>query len=632
MFTVELNSLRNSDSGDYWCAVEIKGGSDDSDYLSLTVSADPAVSVINSRVSGQEGGSVSVQCLYRTDYKNKQKQWCRFRDWSCLTSQNSSVQISDDGRGAVSVEMSGLKKSDAGWYWFSAGEVGVTVHLTVTERPTTTTAVTTISSTVKTSISETTSGVTTTKNGPPTTANYYDKKIRDYTSVKTLRNVAVKRGGSLTIPCFYNEQYKSNPKFWCKGYYWSSCGIVARTNTRGRASVTDYPTQNMFTVELNSLQDSDSGYYWCAVEIGDKWTVDDSDYLYLTVSADPAVSVINSRVSGQEGGSVSVQCLYRTVYKNKQKQWCRFRDSRCLTSQNSAVQISDYGRGAVRVEMSGLKKSDAGWYWFSAGEVAVTVHLTVTERHTTVTTMSSTEKTSDSETTSESESVKTLRNVAVKSGGSLTIPCFYNEQYKSNPKFWCKGYYWSSCGIVARTNTSGSTSVTDYPTQNMFTVELNSLQESDSGYYWCAVEIGGDETLDDRDYLYLTVSADPAVSVINSRVSGQEGGSVSVQCLYRTDYKNKQKQWCRFRDWSCLTSQNSAVQISDDGRGAVSVEMSGLKKSDAGWYWFSAGEVGVTVHLTVTERPTTTKAVTTTSSTEKTSISETTSGMTRNHV
>ncbi|XP_066508564.1 polymeric immunoglobulin receptor-like [Hoplias malabaricus] len=207
---------------------------------------------------------------------------------------------------------------------------------------------------------------------------------------------------------------------------------------------------------------------------------------------------------------------------------------------------------------------------------------------------------------SESESVKTLKDLAVKSGGSLTIPCFYNGKYKSNPKYWCKGKYWSSCGIVARTNTRGRTLVTDYPTQNMFLVELNSLQESDSGDYWCAVEIGDKWTPDESDYLYLTVSADPAVSVINSRVSGQEEGSISVQCLYRTDYKNKQKQWCRFRDWSCLTSQNSAVQISDDGRGAVSVEMSGLKKSDAGWYWFSAGEVGVTVHLTVTERPTNT--------------------------
>ncbi|KAL6468122.1 hypothetical protein MHYP_G00237990 [Metynnis hypsauchen] len=143
----------------------------------------------------------------------------------------------------------------------------------------------------------------------------------------------------------------------------------------------------------------------------------------------------------------------------------------------------------------------------------------------------------------------------------------------------------------------------------MFTVELNSLQDSDSGYYWCAVEIGGTGTTDDKDYLYLTVSADPAVSVIDSRVSGQEGGSVSVQCLYSAEYKNKKKLWNRFKDWSCYEegrtdiSQNSSVLVSDDRKGAVRVEMSGLQKSDAGWYWFSAGDVGVTVHLTVTERP-----------------------------
>ncbi|XP_036411656.1 CMRF35-like molecule 1 [Colossoma macropomum] len=232
---------------------------------------------------------------------------------------------------------------------------------------------------------------------------------------------------------------------------------------------------------------------------------------------------------------------------------------------------------------------------------------------------------------SDSESLKTLKNLAVRRGGSLSIPCFYDEKYKSNRKYWCKGYYWSFCKIVASTNKSGGTSVTDHPTQNMFTVELNSLQDSDSGYYWCAVEIGGNY---DKDYLYLTVSAGPAMSVINSRVSGQEGGSVSVQCLYSAEYKNIQKQWCRFTDWSCFpvgrtnTFQNSAVLVIDYGKGSVRVEMSGLQKSDAGWYWFSAGDVGVTVHLTVTERPSTTTAVTTVSATEKTSISETTSGST----
>ncbi|KAL7851087.1 hypothetical protein AOLI_G00214430 [Acnodon oligacanthus] len=230
---------------------------------------------------------------------------------------------------------------------------------------------------------------------------------------------------------------------------------------------------------------------------------------------------------------------------------------------------------------------------------------------------------------SDSESLKTLKNLAVRRGGSLTIPYVYDEKYRSNRKYWCKGYYWTFCKIVAYTNTSGKALLfTDHPTQNMFTVELKGLQDSDSGHYWCAVET---DRSYDKDYLYLGVSEDPAVSVIKSRVSGQEGGSVSVQCLYSPKYKNEKREWCRFKDWRCFSggktieSYNSSVLVLDYGKGSVSVEMRGLQKSDAGWYWFSAGDVGVTVHLTVTERPSTTTAVTAVSANEETSISETTS-------
>ncbi|XP_076838295.1 uncharacterized protein LOC143483338 [Brachyhypopomus gauderio] len=207
---------------------------------------------------------------------------------------------------------------------------------------------------------------------------------------------------------------------------------------------------------------------------------------------------------------------------------------------------------------------------------------------------------------SDSENLRTLKHVSVKRGDSVTIPCFYDKSYKSNNKYWCRGYYWSSCTIVANTNTRGSTSVIDHPTHNMFTVELNRLNTDHSGWYWCAAEIGGKYKPDDMDYLYLTVSAAPVVSVLGSRVSGEEGSSVSVQCLYSAAYWNKQKQWCRSTDWSCYTvgrthtSQNSAVWIRE-WIGSFTVEMTGLKKSDAGWYWCSVGDVQVPVHLTVTD-------------------------------
>lgn len=102
------------------------------------------------------------------------------------------------------------------------------------------------------------------------------------------------------------------------------------------------------------------------------------------------------------------------------------------------------------------------------------------------------------------ESMRTLNNVAVKKGGSVTIPCLYEEQYKGNPKYWCSGITWALCSIVAYANSSGSTSVMDHPGQNLFTVELSSV--SNSGVHWCAAEIGSELIPDDRNYLYLTVS------------------------------------------------------------------------------------------------------------------------------
>uniref|UniRef100_A0A3B1JJU0 Ig-like domain-containing protein n=1 Tax=Astyanax mexicanus TaxID=7994 RepID=A0A3B1JJU0_ASTMX len=222
---------------------------------------------------------------------------------------------------------------------------------------------------------------------------------------------------------------------------------------------------------------------------------------------------------------------------------------------------------------------------------------------------------------SGSESMKTLKHLTVRRGGSLTVPCLYEEEYKSNLKYWCKGGHWILCRTVAKTNTSNTgISVTDYPSQNMFTVDLKNLSDSDSGWYWCAVEIDGYGTPDDGYSVYLTVSSDPAVWVENSTVIGQEGDSVSVQGNYSSGYKNEEKKWCRVKTWSCYPFQDSTVKISDDeNRRSFRVEMFGLQKSDSGWYWFSAGLVGVTVHLTVTERPTTTTAaVTTLPTTQKT--------------
>uniref|UniRef100_A0A8C1TYD3 Si:ch211-215e19.6 n=1 Tax=Cyprinus carpio TaxID=7962 RepID=A0A8C1TYD3_CYPCA len=103
------------------------------------------------------------------------------------------------------------------------------------------------------------------------------------------------------------------------------------------------------------------------------------------------------------------------------------------------------------------------------------------------------------------EAVINALNIGVKSGSPGIFPCLYDKKHKENSKYWCKGTHWVSCSILTYAKKTGKYSLTDYPAQSIFTVQWENLQTSDSGYYWCAVEISG--APDDGYYLYLTVQS-----------------------------------------------------------------------------------------------------------------------------
>ncbi|XP_050957159.1 polymeric immunoglobulin receptor-like [Labeo rohita] len=187
----------------------------------------------------------------------------------------------------------------------------------------------------------------------------------------------------------------------------------------------------------------------------------------------------------------------------------------------------------------------------------------------------------------------------VQTGGSVTIPCYYDEKTPPQKKYWH-----SAIDYTSRNTTEENLSVADHPDQSVFTVTMRNLQNKDTGHYGCVVDI--QEQLTVTYGLYIKVQSAPDVSVVSSSVSGHEGGDISVQCLYSSEYKNEVKRWCRYKDQSCYTvgrtdtSQNSSVQISDDGRRSFTVLMTGLRLTDSGWYFCSAGNKLNPVHLTVT--------------------------------
>ncbi|XP_058614062.1 polymeric immunoglobulin receptor-like [Onychostoma macrolepis] len=200
----------------------------------------------------------------------------------------------------------------------------------------------------------------------------------------------------------------------------------------------------------------------------------------------------------------------------------------------------------------------------------------------------------------------TSRVLTVQTGGSLIIPCYYDSKYTEHKKYWCfdaKSAF-NYCSILAYANeTKEKVSVLDHPDQSFFTVTMRNLKYEDTGAYWCAVEIGGIFEPDEKEHLHLTVQSVPDVSVVSSSVSGREGGDLSVQCFYSSGCQNVVKRWCRYKDQSCYPVRSSSVQISDDGRRSFTVLMTGLRLTDSGWYFCSAGDQQAFVQLDVTENP-----------------------------
>ncbi|KAL1022551.1 hypothetical protein UPYG_G00029180 [Umbra pygmaea] len=212
-------------------------------------------------------------------------------------------------------------------------------------------------------------------------------------------------------------------------------------------------------------------------------------------------------------------------------------------------------------------------------------------------------------------SLWTVTKSTAKTGTNITIPCHYHRMFKANFKYWCKGRSWALCTVVASTDPKwrrGGVSITDIPEELVFTVTMQNLRETDTNRYWCALKVGGFGKPDVRVSVELIITkTSPDLSVVDGRVSGEEGANVSIQCLYSDPLRDRAKWWCRSGDrHSCQTqtqietSQNASVVIRDGKNGEFNVTFSNLERKDAGWYWCSVGDLQAPVHLNVIQRAT----------------------------
>uniref|UniRef100_A0A3Q3NG05 Polymeric immunoglobulin receptor-like n=1 Tax=Mastacembelus armatus TaxID=205130 RepID=A0A3Q3NG05_9TELE len=184
----------------------------------------------------------------------------------------------------------------------------------------------------------------------------------------TVSKLSVTASGSITIPCLYNESYRNNVKYLCKGYYFNTCKTVVRTDepTRrsGRFSVYDNRNQNIFAVSINDLTDKDK-HYWCLS--------------VTTGKCLPSLYVDQQEITVFEGGSVTVGCHYK--YPTAPK-WCRL-GSTCVADESGSMEITpetiNTHNPVLNVTMSAIKPEHSGWYLCAQDDLQMPVHITVKE-------------------------------------------------------------------------------------------------------------------------------------------------------------------------------------------------------------------------------------------------------------
>ncbi|XP_072566572.1 CMRF35-like molecule 8 isoform X2 [Paramormyrops kingsleyae] len=117
-------------------------------------------------------------------------------------------------------------------------------------------------------------------------------------SVSTVSRVSAWRGGSVTIPCFYGDRYKTHVKYWCRGDYRDACTPIVHSDSpqEGKVSIRDDPDQRVFTLTINNLTAGDSGYYSCGVKISVDSDAGASLYLSVT-NGSPELSVDKQEVT-----------------------------------------------------------------------------------------------------------------------------------------------------------------------------------------------------------------------------------------------------------------------------------------------------------------------------------------------
>ncbi|XP_040841507.1 polymeric immunoglobulin receptor isoform X3 [Ochotona curzoniae] len=419
--------------------------------------------------------------------------------------------------------------------------------------------------------------------------------VTAHSSIFGPEEITVLEGSPVSIKCFYpnSSVNRHSRKFWCQPDKTGRCMTLISTDFisaayKGKAKLTDFPEENSFVVEIDKVNQDDTGSYKCGVGVNDRgldFTVS------LHVNKDPGPDFYSADISGE----VTVTCTFTPETRGKKKTFYKWIEGNRvpIIDTDGKVDSGYTGRITLNIESTTaleftvtiirLKVSDTGIYVCESGNQEHDVELRV----------------------SVSDPVLLYGNQK----SSVIFDCDLNTSKKTVPVFLCHVKNETTCEVVV--NSLGEVNP-DFKgrvwlksrNEGSFKVVVAGLKKEDSGDYLCGLHPTGAPTAGGWPVQYwrLFVNEEIPKTQISTVVKGVPGGSVTIRCPHNNE--NDHKYLCLWgKDGqSCqpLVDNEEEVEeeyegrlrlIQEPGNGIFTVIITKLTEKDNGFYWCAAEDV-----------------------------------------
>ncbi|NWR86823.1 PIGR protein, partial [Furnarius figulus] len=406
-------------------------------------------------------------------------------------------------------------------------------------------------------------------------------------------------GGSTIVKCFYppTTVNKHDRKYWCR-QSGGSCTTVVSTSGyvasgfKGRISITDYPEEENFQINISSLALADAGTYQCGVGVNGRGL---SHQVTLSVSQGSSTPEVPELFYVKLHSTWTVTCGFGPESKLLRKYFCKMEEGVCqnITDNRGNISVKYRGRVLLSLELSEnsftvmmtqMDWEDAGLYQCGAG-VYGTNNLS---------------KGLDVFIYDDKKFPLLKSRVIGKTGSSATFECLYDPLKRSSAWTWAR---WEPNKYVRLISNDdyvsprymGRVAMFANPDNKTVTIILNQLTVNDADFYWCITS----ELKEQQSSAQLIVVEGKPQLTGEKEVVAQVGSPVNLTCFYTCNYYSFEKYWCKWSTSGCtMMPASDQRQLGPEAtcntaNRTVVLSFDSVTEEDEGWYWCGVKDNGV---------------------------------------